>query len=482
MSSPRPTRNQRLRLVAIGVGVVLLFSLLGFIGFSLVRQQPLATLIETSGPTERDTKATLEQWRAAQRGDDFSAGDGARTLSGSVAHFRLVGGAKLKLNPSSQIRFQNPGKSGQVKVDVDLGEASVETGDAPVTIESEFGPIVLDGKSAIKLRRDGSRMNVSVELGTISLNDQTVGAGSNVELELGGILVDPPTAAPSQSVEPTALPTAAPPPTAVPELDVGNGVAHADLTVRPGESFVVHDPSPPTAIGFRVSEVCSGPARLSVGGQTTEAKGQANLVFPKGQHRYEVRCLDQPSVVKASGTVRVLEDAGTARLPTFAPTANVVTDGRSYTVMYQHRLPKVTVNWPTAPQAGSYTLKIDSRTITTSAPSYTFAAMPKGRHTVTFSASTIPVRQSRPTLIEVTYDAQAPTGRVSESAAERSDSVRLSGQALPGWNVSVGGEEVEVDAAQKFSVEVSGDGTVPITFSHPGRDTHYYLRRPKAAP
>jgi hypothetical protein len=221
---------------------------------------------------------------------------------------------------------------------------------------------------------------------------------------------------------------------------------------------------------------------LISGGQQTEAIGQANLRFDKGAHGYEVRCLDEPDVVRARGTVKVLQDSGTARLPAFAPTASVATDGRTYTVLYQHRLPKVTVNWPAAPEAETYTLKIGSKSISTSKPYYTFSSLNKGRHSIVFSAQTTPKRQSRATTIDVVYDSQAPTARVAEHPLEADDGVRVSGQTLPGWNVSVGGEEVEVDAKQKFSVEVSGDDTVPITFSHPGRDTHYYLRRPKAAP
>ena len=124
---------------------------------------------------------------------------------------------------------------------------------------------------------------------------------------------------------------------------------------------------------------------------------------------------------------------------------------------------------------------VGSRRISTSKPSYTFSSLSKGRHSIVFSAQTTPPRQSRNTTVDVVYDSQAPTARVSEAALDDSDDIRVSGQTLPGWNVSVGGKELDVDSKQKFSVEVRDDETVPITFSHPGRDTHYYLRRPKVA-
>jgi hypothetical protein len=150
--------------------------------------------------------------------------------------------------------------------------------------------------------------------------------------------------------------------------------------------------------------------------------------------------------------------------------------------MYQHRLPQVTVNWPTAPQAEKYTLKIGSRTVETAFPYHTFPFLARGRHSVVFSARASPPRQSRTTTIDVVLDTQAPAARVVEGSPGAADSVTLSGQTMPGWNVAIGDEKIEVDGKQGFSVDVDGDSTVPIRFSHPDRDTHYYLRRPKASP
>jgi hypothetical protein len=207
------------------------------------------------------------------------------------------------------------------------------------------------------------------------------------------------------------------------------------------------------------------------------------LRFPAGEHNYQIHCLDKPDAVVASGTVRVLQDAGTRQLPTFTPTADVTTDGRRYTVMYQHRLPNVTVKWPTAPAASSYTLRVGSRTITTKSPSHTFTSLARGTHSVVFSAATSPVRQSRQTTIEVVYDTQAPAARVADPPLgfEPGESIKVAGQALPGWNVSVDGKPVDVDTQQNFTTEFSGRSVIPIAFSHPSRGTHYYLRRPKPA-
>jgi hypothetical protein len=53
----------------------------------------------------------------------------------------------------------------------------------------------------------------------------------------------------------------------------------------------------------------------------------------------------------------------------------------------------------------------------------------------------------------------------------------LTGQALPGWNVSVDNRPISVDAQQRFSVELEGRAALPIALTHPKLGTHYYIRR-----
>jgi hypothetical protein len=229
--------------------------------------------------------------------------------------------------------------------------------------------------------------------------------------------------------------------------------------------------------------VCQGPARLTSGKQVTEAVGQLNLRFGRGQQPYEVRCLSNPDVVVASGRVSILGDSGNRVLPTFTPEAKIALDGRRYTLLYQVRLPKVTVTWPAAPAAASFTLKVGARTISLGAPTYTFQTLSAGQHQLVFSADTTPVRQSRATTIEVQYDSQAPTAQLSEPSVGLVDGSRtIRGSALPGWSVSVGGNPVEVDAQRNFTTQVRGSETVPLTFTHPNHGTHYYLRRAAGAP
>jgi len=478
-----PLRGASNQQKAIAALVALLFVVLAVAGFRLASgETALATLTQMDGGAKRDTADSIEDWITAEVGDEFTWGDGARTEKKQSANFRLTTGAKLTLKPSSQIRFQRSHEQGGLGIQVDVGEADIETTEGELTLDSDFGPIIVSPNSTITMRREGDQIVVGVELGQVKLGKErrVVETGEEVGLELGGIVVDVPVAEsePPAPEEPDEEPEEEEEP-----LNVGNGVPHADLVVSAGDNFTVHDPTPPTAVGFRVGGVCDGPALLKVGKLKTEAKGQANLPLPRGRHKYEVRCLDTPESVAASGAVSVLRDAGTKQLPSFTPSASVATDGRRYTVMYQYRLPKVTVTWPTAPQASSYTLTVGGRTIKTTSPSYTFKSLRAGTHRAVFSAASTPPRKSRTTTISVVYDSQAPAARVSEPASGYAPgaALKISGQALPGWKVSVDGNELEVDSQRRFSSEHTAKGALPIAFSHPTHGMHYYLRRPQAS-
>lgn len=481
ISAPNEATNQRLTLKVVLVALVFLVLAGGGYWWG-TREEPLAELTGYSGPTERDEVTAVAAWHPAITGDEFHPGEGARTSSGAEAQFRLIGGAKMALKPASVVRFHRRAPGGPLKVDVEMGEVDVQSGSGAMTIDSEFGALVIDANSQVTLSRQGASLVVDVELGGLQMNQRAVAAGDKLTLELGGIIVDLP--APPPPVETTAAAVPPPPEPEQPKFEVGNGVAFADLVTGAGTSVVVHDPNPPTSVGISTAGVCQGPARLRSGNQVTEGVGQLNLRFTPGQHAYQVSCLDKPDQVVAQGKLGVVRDTGTQRLPTFAPTASIETDGRVYTVMYQHKLPNVSVSWPTAPIAETYTLTVGGRTITTKTPNYTLSSLSSGRHKLKFAAATTPVRSSRQTTVEVLHDVQAPTGEVADPPVDfaPSEAVTVRGNALPGWNVSVGGKPVEMDGQRTFSAETNGSQTIPIVFTHPTYGTHYYLRRPKAAP
>jgi hypothetical protein len=478
VSKPAPDPGRPRRATLLAVLALLAFIALALLGYRWSRDAALATLVESSGQLERDTASDQERWRAAAVGDRFANGDGARTSARASADFRLLNGARLRLQPSSQVRFQAPGRRGNLKLQVDVGQVDVQSAAGAVQVDSEFGALRLDPNSSIHLRRAADRLLVEVELGRLQLGDrqQAVGAGQALALEIGGVQLDP-------RVEPATADAGAPAPVrrTEPEPSQVAELLPPDLVAHAGDSFVVHDPSPPVTIGFGLEGVCAGPARLASGSQSVEAAAQPSLRFSPGRHRYEVRCLDRPDAVAARGSLTILTDAGTRQLPTFAPTASVVTDGRRYTVMYQFRLPDVTVSWNSAPPAQSYTLELDGRSLRTQRPSHQLTALSGGTHLVAFAAATSPPRRSRTTTIEVVVDRQAPAARVSAPAVgfDAAPTVHVAGQALPGWSVSSGGTPLALDAERNFSAERPGTGVIAVAFSHPTHGTHYYLRRPR---
>jgi hypothetical protein len=266
--------------------------------------------------------------------------------------------------------------------------------------------------------------------------------------------------------------------------------------VGAGNNLLVHDPAPPSNVGFTVNSVCSGPAvaeQVSSGGKVgsfARGQGQVNLSFPRGRNQYRVRCIgdDGPEdAVAAEGTITVLHDAGTAQLPRSAPATRVDTDGRTYTVLYQNLLPKISVRWPDAPKASSYSVRVSSPggrnvTLASGGPRYNFTMgqFGEGQHTVTFSGAGT---SSPPTNVLIRFDNAAPTASIrspENGSFGRGASVNVSGVALAGWEVAVGGKVLPMDAQHRFSGQAqvpTGLRAIAIRFSHPHRGTHFYLRR-----
>lgn len=440
----------------------------------MTRPKPLAVLSASTGQPERDFSKNVGTWSRAELGDSFFDGDAARTDSATTAHFRLGSRARLLLRPLSQVRFGKRAGTGALGVTVELGQVDVGTETEGVRLSSVFGDLSIQPKSLIALRRSGARLVVGVTLGRLELAHdpgRTLIAGESITLELGGAIFDEP-----------ELKAPVPPPAPQLELDRGDGVDGSDLVVEAGETFRIHDPSPPTRVGFRFARACSGPARVTSGERHADADDQANLSFDAGSHRYEVRCLDRLDHVVASGQFDVMRDKGSRPLPAYTPSAIIHADGRRYSVFYQERLPQVTLTWPGAPATSSYGLAIDGVASTHSSATVSLPAgkLGPGVHEIVFSA---PPRVSRKTTVEIRYDTQAPTARVAEpmDGFEPGAAIPVAGQAMPGFSVSINGRELELDGNRRFSTEVNPSGTLVLAFSHPGRSTHYYLRRPKVA-
>ncbi|HEX6278145.1 MAG TPA: hypothetical protein VFZ53_34105 [Polyangiaceae bacterium] len=472
---------------------------------------PLATLERASGSTERDRRDAVGRWERAAQGATFTVGDGARTGADSRALLRLFDRSALELSARTIVRFLDRASAPKgTALDVEMGEATLEAGDGALEIGLEIGVARLDAGSKVRLvgTNAGTRLEVMIGAAHIHDGERTfeLRVGDAVDWVSGGKPVLVPKASDSASPEtpPSPLPSssAGPSDTASDEaslskLDVAGGRApgpvFVDLLASAGDSFVVHDPRPPTAVAFSVPACPSG-AVLTIesgkkGARETIGSGRVSAEFSQGTHRYSVACLGGGKSLGtpvARGTLSVVADAGLRTLAKTAPSSSVDTDGRRYTVLYQSLLPRLSVRWPNAPAASSYTLSVRSkqgaRSFSSASANHTFdsGSLAEGEHSLTFEADG---RRSKETSVVIRFDNAAPTASLT-SPADTSfapgSSVLVSGAALPGWSVAVAGRELAQDEQNRFSELVSAPGSeraLAIRFSQAGRGVHYYLRR-----
>ncbi len=270
------------------------------------------------------------------------------------------------------------------------------------------------------------------------------------------------------------------------------------LYVVAGESFTLRDPSPPTAVGFRLTRACGesgGLVEVKSGARTLSysSKGSPSVHtrLTPGSHTYRVRCFTGGSLGEkeaASGRIRVLRDSGLAQLPRSAPSTRVDTDGRNYTILYQNLLPEIRVVWPKAPAASAYKLTAkrvsggSPETFSSAKPTHVFAGgdLREGRYEFTFSSNT--GKASKPTLLVIDFDNAAPKASItspSQGSAAPGSTVEVSGLAMAGWSVAVEGKPIPMGAKHRFSTELTvGTQTdaIAIRLAHPAHGVHYYLR------
>lgn len=490
----------RARLSATALGALLL--LLSLLCGCHRNQDELAKLEGKQGGVDRDEAAHQGSWGVADVGASFKVNDGVRTAAAGTAKLRLSDGSAVALQEKTLLRFlaSPPGKKTH-GLDVQQGEVELEVGSEGLQIETRSGSATLDAGSRVRLRKTDQGTRFAVEIGAAHLNEahQDLKAGESIEVGIGQAVIDrSPAPAPSDSAaKPPALADSSAPPAADSAAPAASaeppaadnrkaGPALADLLAAPGDSLIVHDPHPPTVVGFATAR-CSGIAVLEVGGKKRETigSGQVTAAFSAGAQRYRLRC-DGEDKPFAEGNVSVLQDAGSRRLSLAAPVNRIDTDGRRYTILYQSLLPKVSVRWPNPPSSGPFTLGLSSqgrqKTFSSGSPSYSLppGALGEGSHELWFEAHG---EKSRRTSVVVQFDNAAPTASIS-APAERGfapgATVSVAGMALPGWTVSAGGRELAQDSQQRFSGEVTAPATVgalAIRFSHPQRGVHYYLRR-----
>jgi hypothetical protein len=260
-----------------------------------------------------------------------------------------------------------------------------------------------------------------------------------------------------------------------------------DLRVTAGESFVIHDPRPGTAVRFGFE--CPGGAgsvELIKGGAkrtTTGSDGGANAMLSEGNWTYRQRCDGAAKVVKR-GRVDVRRGSAQRELPRGqASTNKVKADGMDTTIIYQNRVPNLEFSWPGATGSG-ITLHLSRGKQKSIAVTGTSVVVPggdlsEGRSTFYFTNAA--GAKSPVSRLDIQFDNATPTVYIEspDAVAAFPAQIEVKGATLSGWSVSIDGAAVPVDKHGRFSTQIGAPAAnaLAIKLSHPKQGVHYYLRR-----
>lgn len=408
------------------------------------------------------------QVRAPGEEDLRDLAPGATTIA-TASLLRVARGSRVDLaSADRRVSVHGPaevvvGGAGAALVTARHGRIGATSGGAEVAIQVAGGTIVLRPSARASLDVGARATDVTSEAGTVELRGVD---GTEVlsEGERGRLEAPEDEEGPVATGEITAQP------------------GSADFTISAGESAMVHDPAPPTHVRIRTG--CAGEATVEVTGTSAATyRGGAAVTVraDTGASRYRVRC--DGAADGGRGVLRIMRDAGVAQLPRSTTRNTVDADGRRYTVLYQNRLPVITFRWSGAPAGGEFVLHVSgARSITqrSATPSVTVPSgqLREGTYQFHFSGGG---RRSPTTTLRVGFDNAARTAYVREPP-ERGfspGSVRVSGAALPGSTVHVGGVTLTLDDQLRFEGTVTAPGgqdALVIRVTHPGTGSHIYLR------
>jgi hypothetical protein len=485
------------------------------------RGEPVATLIEAQGTVERSEGA--QAWSAAGVGVAFLVGDSLRTQAQSQARLRLTNGAVMRVLENARIRFARttlPSGKG-TDLNVELGSAEVEAATEEVALVTALGVARVQRGARVRVSSDGTRSSLEVVVGRAVLlgasTELTVDQGEGARIAPGGAgperyrivlgapIVEPPAApepepapaAPVEAATPPPPEPAAPPATPVADDAARAKNSRADVTLAAGDGGTLHVVARALSLRLTFDRVCTGEASVEVKGRgearSVTGSGAVVLKLRPGAVRYQVRCADDGRKAKprATGSLTIKHDSGEVPVSRRAAVNALDADGRRYTVLYQTRLPALTLGWAGAPAgAEKLTLHLESaggqqQTFTTAGPSRQFpsGALAEGNYVWWYEAAG--GRVSPKTAVNIRFDNAAPTAqffaRRSTAEAPGPGMVSVDGVTIDGAKVSAAGQSLPVDEHGRFRATVaplSGDDAVAVRLEHPRTGVHYYVRHP----
>ena len=496
-------------IVALGVVV-------GFAAACARRGDPVATAVETQGTVQRNDGSA--DWKAADVGTAFFIGDSARTGADARARLRLNNGTVIRMVENAQIRFARgalpAAKAPDVKLE--LGSAEVEVATEETALVTALGVARIERGARVRVSSAGERTTLEVLVGRAVVlgaeGDLVITQGEGARIKVGEVrperyrvVVGAPIveeAAPEPApAPPPAAPEPAPAP-AAPEAPVAEDKpargqsSRADVTLEAGETGTVHVSGRSLALRLSFDRLCSGDASVEVKGgsdkRTLTGSGALVMKLRPGNVRYRVRCAEDARGDKprATGSLVIKHDSGDMPVSRRAAVNALDADGRRYTVLFQTRLPALTLGWAAAPAgAANLSLHVESSGSEKTLPCPTAShQMPSGalsEGSYTWWYVTTDGRSSPKTAVTIRFDNAAPTAQFfpKRSGGEPTAPglVAVDGVTIDGAKVSAGGQSVPVDERGRFSATVApanGDDAVMVRLEHPRTGVHYYVRQP----
>lgn len=434
-------------------------------------------------------------------------GDGLKTGEGAHADLEFLPDGQMRIAEQTLIRFLNSAPEKPPRVQVDSGNIQLETTTMQVEISTSQGVARISRGAKVNIDASGTQTQFFVRVGSIEAikTGQVATAGQRLTLEIGAITAEdidelddgapeiskPERESPAALDAPEASLSASNTPTAV---RFAPATSPAAFKLETNRAITVHDPTPPTRVGFRIP-TCQKDSVFEIKRNGRWARSDANsrhvAILGTGNYLYRGRCSEAKGEPKIRGRIAIRRDAATRRLPRGAPTTTLETDGRKYHVEYQNRLPSLRFVWPKAPESSSYSLELTSQSgavqerPTSKTANFKLSAGTLDEGKYRFRIRTAGSRSSLTSTLEISFDNGARTAFLSapvDNGFEAGNVVQISGAALAGAKVSTRTGKIKVSRSGRFAGTATvgaNTGVLIVQVQHPRSGTHYYLRRPR---
>jgi hypothetical protein len=477
---------------------------------------PVATLVSATGMVE---KADHAGWLDVGPGTGFLTDDAIRTGAQSSAHLRITAGGVIRIRENSLIRFHRGTLSDTrvPEIAIDFGRTEIdEAADLSVVTAAGRARVGRGARVRLYAGAEGTTLEVLVGRAVVTgpNGDVPVDSGQGIKFRIGGAIIETfrvrvgeaiPERVGSASAAAEALPAASAPARAsalatgtasdTPKAPPLPDRRRADITLTAGDSVVLHNDRLPLAVRLRVTQLCAGEARVVLGGPARRREpiagtGAVVLVLSAGVYPYSVRCLgDDPGApARASGVLSLTRDSGDVPLARSAPSDTIYADGRRYTVLFQTRLPAMTLVWRDPAASTDLELHIESvaggsRTLHVATPDHSLRSGEMSEGTHTWWYATKDGQQSPKTTVTLRFDNTAPTAQFFRAGAlpgAAAGTVPVDGVVVQGARVSAAGQVLAVDDRGRFRAAVApldGDDAVAVRIEPPHGGSHCYVRR-----